>query len=358
MASLVLTDSSQLTSDSQHLGIGKVELEEVNPHLRGGGVENHLGKTTPSSPDRDSNLDLPVLSSRALHDKRNTKLLDYSSFKKDQWERHFKSLVSNWSEADDPNLRRQLKFLTVLGTSALNESLLTETEVVSVVERYRQINECQARRLVPDSSSEKPHRLRLHGRNWKADQAVGLNTSGALANYATEAVAAVRDPRMFSEELPLHSSRRIHKLISQGFNSRSHNNKHVRDRTLYVCVAIDSLLGIAPYWLCGIDPLLQLDIVNTAVEYSVTHRMLNSCQTRMENVYSTAKICPYRDQGCNLTANGLSLDPGIGKVELEEMNPHLREGRVENHLGKTTLSSPNRDSNLDLPVLSSQAQHD
>nr|CAD7407638.1 unnamed protein product [Timema cristinae] len=51
-------------------GIGKVELEEVNPHLRGGRVENHLGKTTPSSPDRDSNLDLPVLSSRAQHDKR------------------------------------------------------------------------------------------------------------------------------------------------------------------------------------------------------------------------------------------------------------------------------------------------
>nr|CAD7394267.1 unnamed protein product [Timema cristinae] len=51
-------------------GIGKVELEEVNPHLRGGRVENHLGKTTPSSPDRDSNLGLPVLSSRAQHDKR------------------------------------------------------------------------------------------------------------------------------------------------------------------------------------------------------------------------------------------------------------------------------------------------
>nr|CAD7573439.1 unnamed protein product [Timema californicum] len=50
--------------------IGKVELEDANPHLRGGRVENHLGKTTPSSPDRDSNLDLPVLSSRAQHDKR------------------------------------------------------------------------------------------------------------------------------------------------------------------------------------------------------------------------------------------------------------------------------------------------
>nr|CAD7257597.1 unnamed protein product [Timema shepardi] len=55
-------------------GIGKAELEEVNPHLRGGRVENHLGKTTPSSPDRDSNLDLPVLSSRAQHDKRVSQL--------------------------------------------------------------------------------------------------------------------------------------------------------------------------------------------------------------------------------------------------------------------------------------------
>nr|CAD7424126.1 unnamed protein product [Timema monikensis] len=55
-------------------GIGKVELEEVNPHLCRGRVENHLGKTTPSSPDRDSNLDLPVLSSRAQHDTRVSQL--------------------------------------------------------------------------------------------------------------------------------------------------------------------------------------------------------------------------------------------------------------------------------------------
>nr|CAD7265582.1 unnamed protein product [Timema shepardi] len=53
------------TNYDNGLGLGKVELEEVNPHLREGRVENHLGKTTPSSPDRDSNLDLPVLRSRA-----------------------------------------------------------------------------------------------------------------------------------------------------------------------------------------------------------------------------------------------------------------------------------------------------
>nr|CAD7427175.1 unnamed protein product [Timema monikensis] len=56
------------TNYTNGLGIRKVELDEVIPHLRGGRVENHLGKTTPSSPDRDSNLDLPVLGSRAQHD--------------------------------------------------------------------------------------------------------------------------------------------------------------------------------------------------------------------------------------------------------------------------------------------------
>nr|CAD7598163.1 unnamed protein product [Timema genevievae] len=53
---------------------GRLNLEEVNPHLRGGRVENHLGKTTPSSPDRDSNLDLPVLGGLAQHDWRVSQL--------------------------------------------------------------------------------------------------------------------------------------------------------------------------------------------------------------------------------------------------------------------------------------------
>nr|CAD7439383.1 unnamed protein product [Timema bartmani] len=48
----------------------------------------------------------------------------------------------------------------------------------------------------------------------------------------------------------------------------------------------------------------------------------------------------------------------LGGLNLEEVNPHLRGGRVENHLGKTTLSSPDRDSNHDLPVLGGRAQHD
>nr|CAD7577064.1 unnamed protein product [Timema californicum] len=62
------------TNYANGIGIWKVELEEVNPHLCGGRVENHLGKTTPSSPNRDSNLDLPILGGRAQHDKRDSQL--------------------------------------------------------------------------------------------------------------------------------------------------------------------------------------------------------------------------------------------------------------------------------------------
>nr|CAD7264941.1 unnamed protein product [Timema shepardi] len=52
--------------------IGKVELEEVNPHLRGGKVENHLEKTAPPPvhPTEIRTSISPVLRSRAQHDKR------------------------------------------------------------------------------------------------------------------------------------------------------------------------------------------------------------------------------------------------------------------------------------------------
>nr|CAD7396714.1 unnamed protein product [Timema cristinae] len=74
-----------LTRDNRYgVASDEVELEEVNPHLRGGRVDNHLGKTIPSSPDRDSNLDLPVLSSRAQHDKRIGASVDIDVLKYDE----------------------------------------------------------------------------------------------------------------------------------------------------------------------------------------------------------------------------------------------------------------------------------
>nr|CAD7392519.1 unnamed protein product [Timema cristinae] len=113
-------------------GIGKVELEEVNPHLRGGRVKNHLGKTTPSSPVRDSNLDLPVLSSRAQHDKRfhqtlktflNDRVWDFYFYVNKSWPEepvclHFPGMtlssVVTMATVGDDDGRRRGSFITTL----------------------------------------------------------------------------------------------------------------------------------------------------------------------------------------------------------------------------------------------------
>nr|CAD7457012.1 unnamed protein product [Timema tahoe] len=50
------------------LGLGRLNLEEVDLYLHERRVENHFGKTTPSSPDQDSNLGLPILGSLAQHE--------------------------------------------------------------------------------------------------------------------------------------------------------------------------------------------------------------------------------------------------------------------------------------------------
>nr|CAD7443935.1 unnamed protein product [Timema bartmani] len=57
----------------------------------------------------------------------------------------------------------------------------------------------------------------------------------------------------------------------------------------------------------------------------------------------------------------LSMDVQIdelGRLNTEEVNPYLCGGRVENHLGKTASSLPDLESNFDLSVLGSLAQHE
>nr|CAD7441126.1 unnamed protein product [Timema bartmani] len=45
--------------------------------------------------------------------------------------------------------------------------------------------------------------------------------------------------------------------------------------------------------------------------------------------------------------------PPVGPLRFKEMYPHLHGGKVENYFGKTTFITPDRDSNLDLPVIGS-----
>nr|CAD7575893.1 unnamed protein product [Timema californicum] len=62
MASLVLTDSSQLTSDNQHLEMRKVEFKRSVPAFVWRGSGEPFKKNRFSPLDWDSNLDLPVIS--------------------------------------------------------------------------------------------------------------------------------------------------------------------------------------------------------------------------------------------------------------------------------------------------------
>nr|CAD7403363.1 unnamed protein product [Timema cristinae] len=54
----------------------------------------------------------------------------------------------------------------------------------------------------------------------------------------------------------------------------------------------------------------------------------------------------------------LNASHELGRLNLEEVNPHFRGERVENHLRKTNLSSPDQDLNLYLPILSTLDQHE
>nr|CAD7441901.1 unnamed protein product [Timema bartmani] len=62
------------TNYANGLGIGKVEYRGSEPAFAWRESGKPFRKTTPSSPDRDMNLDLPVLGSRAQHDKRELML--------------------------------------------------------------------------------------------------------------------------------------------------------------------------------------------------------------------------------------------------------------------------------------------
>nr|CAD7394577.1 unnamed protein product [Timema cristinae] len=66
-ASISPSSAVELTTTSA-LANYATEAVEVNPHLRGRRLETNSGKPAPSSPDRDSNLDLPVLGSLTQHD--------------------------------------------------------------------------------------------------------------------------------------------------------------------------------------------------------------------------------------------------------------------------------------------------
>nr|CAD7193629.1 unnamed protein product [Timema douglasi] len=184
--------------------------------------------------------------------------------------------------------------------------------------------------------------------------AVELNTTSALANYTTEAVDSLAQHETCA--LTNYATEAEDPLNGFGPTGRTVNYDSRRVQGLAVWIVPSTcVLGL----LDG-----KTALVNCVEDvFLVDGKKRKLINTQLASVATWSKTKPTSDASCypfglyalsTNYANGL----GLGKVELEEVNPHLRGGRVENYLGKITPSSPDQDLNLDLPVLSSRVKHD
>nr|CAD7257511.1 unnamed protein product [Timema shepardi] len=174
--------------------------EEVNPHLRGGRVEDHLGKTTSSSPDRDSNLISP---SSAVELNTTSALTNYAT------EAGIVPYpLRHICRADSPHSFFQ---------NGRREPLVQEGCIVRRLNGHAALNKSQKRGrddgLSDDTLIPRPlvsmlalrerERVENHlGKNSvhpikirtsiSPSSAVELNTTSALASYATEAGLFIR----------------------------------------------------------------------------------------------------------------------------------------------------------------------
>nr|CAD7259543.1 unnamed protein product [Timema shepardi] len=272
---------------------------EMNPHLREGRVENHLGETTPSSPDRDSNLDLPVLSSRAQHDKRVSQLRHRGG-----------SLLTRISAWCRPTYK---------------SSLLT------TISRMKRSSKHATNCAAPDVPMKKA-------------------SNALIGQYGL--------PFAYADIINIFSKH--NESCNAGLTTLLFLDQDPKDRWLGRMIRYNGFIGLnIAVCLSRINKtVLRCDAwfeMNYLPKLLVRYPWVTASSVVSEAVKNTASYYPF---GLYALSTNYDNGLGIGKVELEEVNPHLRGGRVEKHLGKATPSSPDRYSNLNLPVLSSRAQHD
>nr|CAD7429891.1 unnamed protein product [Timema monikensis] len=430
----------------------KVELEEVNPHLRGRRVENHLGKTTPSSPDRDSNLDLPVFSSRAQHDKRVSQLrhrggtpggkLGFPNGPTDVCKRRngFHNVLraygsvreAPFSPCHPHNFHRPLVLDSVLNAMDYGIDRVYEVKLANALVVWSSTaedGEIEVRISVGHTvqnvafaasqiGSESDVRLALDlslvggSREFMAQGHPYLQTKSHnfgtvlkmdilvldLASWGLLVVTFIllllyfvgsRGHKFFSKRnvpylrpLPIFGN-----MGAFVFRQKS-LGKHLE--FFYVefkrhKVGVMFKLNQPIYMICEPETIKQITVkdFNYFVDRNLPFPeeseplfMKSSSALKVVinegyvirgvasptwdnyellKLFNTASYYPFE---LYALSTNYAIGLGIWKVELEEVSPHLRGGRVENHLGNPPPSSPDRDSNLDLPVLSSQAQHD
>nr|CAD7439400.1 unnamed protein product [Timema bartmani] len=194
--------------------------DEVNPHLRGGRVENHLGKTTPSSPDRDSNLDLPVLGGLAQQDWRVSQL------------RH-----RGGSHLEDPHEER---------ISPVASLVLTDSSQLTALKSY------QTKLCIPTPLSEVSCELSV-----STKEAMGLLpftiicVKGKCKNYLRKTILSTPG-RNSNPNLPIIGSR---------IYCKNDTLKHVATEAVFVSFFTDSSVVVSAPTGSGKTAIFELAIV-------------------------------------------------------------------------------------------------
>nr|CAD7570419.1 unnamed protein product [Timema californicum] len=329
--SLVLTDNSQLTYDSQHLvsnlvklqtqqrpsltrfsfvdasyaswseeqsgspervmkknGIGKVELEEVSPQFRGGRGEKHLGKNHPQVQPTEIRTSISPFSAVELN--TTSALANYAT-----------EAGTKCGNLD--NRRKHIIHLMWKVGDKSNDS--SEANKRGKAQRKKYITKRE------DMKIGSP--VRIGG------------AEGGGAGRRREGCA---------------KSRRI--------SARENGGARRSEENLRVCSKVSERVVVAPAG--GLDILSSYEPPPPSPLLSTLSIKAPLSPSDHDNlvISLTQNICVLCHFSLSLSLDG-SRQPFV---------PTLLGRRVENHLGKTNPSSRDPDSNLDLPVLSSRAQHD
>nr|CAD7572130.1 unnamed protein product [Timema californicum] len=229
------------TNYANGLGIRKVELEEANPYLRGGRVENHLGNTTPVHP-----TDIRTSISPSLAVKLNTT-----------------SGLANCA--------------TEVGVGDTD----TDTDVVLAIISREDTRERRERSRTP----------------WELFESAGIVRAAELITRVSGTPLLV-------------------------FHGRGFLIEH----------RVESTPPFSPWnWA------LERGGPGTSAPELESNRRLG------KRLQSTSGI------------KTILFASSVDKADSVEVYPYLSGGRVENHFAKSTLSTPDRDSILDLPAIGSAA---
>nr|CAD7452349.1 unnamed protein product [Timema tahoe] len=342
---------------SRERELGKLNIEEVNPHLRGGRVENHLGKATPSSPDQDSNLDLPDIGSLMYCE---SSALDHATT--EVGERRPNVPPRGWGSQGVVGCQAMGAALQVFRCRELFARVTGSTTLWGI---HRGVNKAWMG-TTPYLMLSKPAMLEpilASNKNIEKSQdyvylrpwlGTGLLTSSGK-----------RPDKMEQQTSRVYIGKKWHtrrKILTPTFHFKILEDflDVFQEQSDILVEKLKHKVGKDPFNIFHYVTLCTLDIIcETAMGRSVNAQGDSDSQY-VKAIYEISSIVQCRQAKMWLQPDWLFKMTSLSNkhdncVKIlhdfsnKEVYPYLRGGMEKDHLEKTNLSTPHRDSKLDSP---------